>query len=416
MARAAVGDETSRCVQELLAQGVDLRQHTSVACATDLVALVQALDDETFNLYGISCGTRLALVTMRVYPNAGIRSVILDSTYPVGLPGCERYPSEPHEVVMQIFADCHLDPVCNAACPNLQACFIALLAALEAQPFVVNDEITVTADDVAEVMQVISSAVAMAPYIPQMIAGLEAGDAMTCPGIVSGELLTPASARAATPEAALPALATPDAATLVVKGEEAQAAALREVVRAFMHGIGIGDTSQALTSALAFLSEVTFAIYQLSTGPANELTVRLLLLDQLPATRATLAQFVERAFTDPVLAGEQAPLRQIFAACKLWPGGRAPSYANLPVSSDLPTLSQAGTYDMQAPLSWNTQAFVTFPNTGLVIAPMSGHGVLAYHQECITQIAGDFLDNPVSLPDDSCVAAYYPEWALPDAT
>lgn len=50
MARAAVGDETSRCVQELLAQGVDLRQHTSVACATDLVALVQALDDETFNL------------------------------------------------------------------------------------------------------------------------------------------------------------------------------------------------------------------------------------------------------------------------------------------------------------------------------------------------------------------------------
>ena len=87
MARAAVGDETSRCVQELLAQGVDLRRYTSVACATDLVALVQALDDETFNLYGISCGTRLALVTMRVYSNAGIRSVILDSTYPVGPPG-----------------------------------------------------------------------------------------------------------------------------------------------------------------------------------------------------------------------------------------------------------------------------------------------------------------------------------------
>ncbi|MCA9878857.1 MAG: alpha/beta hydrolase [Thermomicrobiales bacterium] len=489
VARAAVSDETTRCVQELLAQGVDLRQYNSMASATDLVALMQALDYETFNLYGISYGTRLALVTMRDYPNAGIRSVILDSTYPVGLPGFERYPSEPHEVVIQLFADCYLDAACNEAYPNLKARFIALLASLENQPLVVTDEMVITADDVVAVMQVISSAVAVAPYIPKMIAELEAGDATTYLGIVSGDLLTPtALAASATPEPGLAAATTSIDATPVADDEEVQAAVLRRVVQTFLQQIGIGDPGAALTPAQAFLSEVTFAINQLSTGPANELTVRLLLLDQLPATRATLAQFVDRAFTDPALADEQASLRQIlatmtdadvaavfdylagplqvanptssnefmyysvecnesapfqsfertietaleleipalglntvaslgqiFAVCEIWPGGRAPSYANLPVSSEIPTLIFAGTYDMQTPLSWNKQAFVTLPNAGLVIVPMSGHGVLTYHPECITQISNDFMANPGYLPDDRCVAAYYPAWALPDA-
>ena len=204
-ARAAVGDETLRCVEELLAQGVDLRQYNSIASATDLIALMQALDYDTFNLYGISYGTRLALVTMRDYPNAGIRSVILDSTYPVGLPGFERYPAEPHEVVIQLFADCFLDPVCNDAYPNLKARFIALLATLERQPLVVNDEITVTDDDVVELMQSISSMVAVAPYIPKMIAELELGNPTTYLGIISGELLaTPTAGPQATPEVATP--------------------------------------------------------------------------------------------------------------------------------------------------------------------------------------------------------------------
>ena len=70
---------------------------------------------------------------------------------------------------------------------------------------------------------------------------------------------------------------------------------------------------------------------------------------------------------------------------------------------------------MQTPLSWNKQAFVSLPNSGLVIVPMAGHGVLTFHPECVTQIADDFLNNPGYVPDDSCVANYYPTWALPDA-
>ena len=85
------------------------------------------------------------------------------------------------------------------------------------------------------------------------------------------------------------------------------------MVEAFLQGIGVGETSQGLTPAQVFLAEVTYAINQLATGPSNELTSRLFLLDQLPATRVTLSQFVERAFTDPALADEQASLRQILS-------------------------------------------------------------------------------------------------------
>jgi pimeloyl-ACP methyl ester carboxylesterase len=484
-AREAVGDDTLRCIEELLAQGADLRQYNSMASATDLIALMQALEYDSFNLYGISYGTRLALVTMRDYPNAGIRSVVLDSTYPVGLPGFERYPAEPHEVVIQLFADCFLDPVCNEAYPNLKARFIALLDSLEHQPIVVSDEISITQDDVVELMQSISSMVAVAPYIPKMIAELEVGDPTTYLGIISGELLAPTDpGPQATPEAA-----TPEAAATPISVDEATQVVLRTVVETFLQGIGIGDTSEGLTPAQAFLAEVTYAINQLPTGPSNELAARLLLLDQLPATRSTLSQFIERAFTDPVLADEQASLRQIlstmtdadvdavfnylaaplqvtnptssnefmyysvechesapfqsfertietaveleipelglntvpslaqiFAVCEIWPSGHASAYANLPVSSDIPTLILAGTYDMQTPLSWNKQAFVTLPNSGLVIAPMSGHGVLTFHQACATQIADAFMDDPGYMPDDRCVADYYPQWVLPDAS
>ncbi|MFT4038740.1 MAG: alpha/beta hydrolase [Thermomicrobiales bacterium] len=487
-ARAAVGDETLRCVQELLAQGVDLRQYTSVASATDLMALMQALEYDEFNLYGISYGTRLALVTMREYPDAGIRSVILDSTYPVGLHGFERFPSEPHEVVIQLFADCHLDPVCNGAYPHLKARFIALLAALEAQPLVVNEEITITESDLIELMQAISSAVAMAPYIPKMIAELEAGDPTTYLGLVSGELLAPPDVEATDDAGATPEAAPEGADATPVDPQEAQAVVLRDVVSAFLTRIGVGDVDQAVTPAQAFLAEVTYAIGNLPTAPANELTIRLLLLDQLPATRDTLTRFVELAFDDPALAAEQAalrdlvpamsdadidtvfaylaeplqvvnptasnefmfnavechesvpfqsyertietaleleipelglntvaPLASMFAICEVWPGGRAPDSADLPVSSEIPALIFAGTYDMQTPLSWNKQAYVTLANAGLVIFPMSGHGVLTVHTACATQIANAFLDDPIYLPDSRCVADYFPVWALPDA-
>jgi pimeloyl-ACP methyl ester carboxylesterase len=72
----------ARSCRDLLAsQGFDLTAYNTIASAGDLSDLRQALGYSQWNLYGISYGTRLALVTMRAFPE-GIRSVVLDSVIP----------------------------------------------------------------------------------------------------------------------------------------------------------------------------------------------------------------------------------------------------------------------------------------------------------------------------------------------
>ena len=70
------------CRDRLIGEGVNLKAYTSAENAADLNALRQALGYEEWNLYGISYGTRLALTAMRDHPE-GIRSVVLDSAYPL---------------------------------------------------------------------------------------------------------------------------------------------------------------------------------------------------------------------------------------------------------------------------------------------------------------------------------------------
>ena len=63
-------------------EGIDLTDYHSEASAADLDELRQALGYEQWNVLGVSYGARLALATMRSYPD-GVRSVILDSVYDV---------------------------------------------------------------------------------------------------------------------------------------------------------------------------------------------------------------------------------------------------------------------------------------------------------------------------------------------
>ncbi len=475
-ARLRVSDDMARCAQELLAQGIDLRQYNSVNNARDTVALVKSLGYDAYNLYGISYGTRLALVTMREFPDSNLRSVVLDSTYPPGLPGFELYPSEPHEVVIQLFADCFLDPVCNDAYPNLKARFIALLDRLESEPLDLGEGVVIEASDVVEIMQGINGMVQIAPYIPRMIDELEHGEATTFIGIASGTLFQ-GETSGADPEAT--PVADDDAAVV----DDSIPALIEE----FAISVGVGSDADSLSPAQAWLSMVLGRVAALPEGQAGELLIRLFFLDKLPKTRETLTRFVELAFAapedrvvraallervrafsdedvaevfsylrepaqavDPTAGGvnpfmfnsvechESVPFQQFdrvvetaveldipelglntiagiadqFATCEVWPSGRASEVANRPVSSVVPTLILAGTYDLQTPLSWNKEAFVHLPNAGLLIFPMSGHGVITF-SGCARQVTAEFIDDPIYYPDSSCIADLYPQWALP---
>lgn len=73
------------------ANGVDLTQYNPTNNGRDVATLAAALGYDTFNLYGLSYGTKLGQEVIRQNP-PGLRSVILDSVITPCLEFCERMP------------------------------------------------------------------------------------------------------------------------------------------------------------------------------------------------------------------------------------------------------------------------------------------------------------------------------------
>jgi pimeloyl-ACP methyl ester carboxylesterase len=125
-----------KCRERLAQSGVNLAAYTSAANAADLNDLRIALGYDTWNLYGISYGTRLALTTMRDFPE-GIRSVILDSTYPLQAALDVDVPASAARVFTVFFDGCAADTACNQGFPNLETRFYELVDRLNKEPVTV---------------------------------------------------------------------------------------------------------------------------------------------------------------------------------------------------------------------------------------------------------------------------------------
>ncbi len=466
-ARLAVGADTRRCVHELTARGVDLRQYNSVASANDAVALMDSLGYSTYNLFGISYGTRLALVMMRDHPDAGFRSVVLDSSFPPEIPGFERFVTEAHEVVMQLFADCKVDPMCDDAYPNLKERFKTLLRDAKVSPIAGSDGTIVNAIDLVDVVTGISSYTESAAYIPLMIAELEQGDTTTYNAIISGSIvgIDTSSEDTASDNAAPPPVAEVTPALPAVVDTEANA------------------------QAEAFIASVEARASQLSPDESDTVLTLLTWLDKVPQTRESLESFIEKSFSgegqtanreallaelaglsdaavgrvfsimansvdlidiftiglnsqmfNSVECNEEAPFEDFsnaianaealeipelsygaisfmarqFATCEFWPSGRANDIESEAVVSDIPTLIMAGNYDFQTPVSWNRSAFVNLSSSFYVQFPSSGHGVIAQSQ-CAKDVAREFIDTPFKQPNSGCTADLWPIWAMPSS-
>ncbi len=121
------------CHDRLVRAGIDLNAYTTPDDAADVADLRKALGYASMNLYGVSYGTRLALTTMRLYPQ-GLRSVVLDS---VVEPQSDNF-SDPMRSLKRsfdtLFAGCAADAACNKAYPRLDQTFYALVTRLNSKP------------------------------------------------------------------------------------------------------------------------------------------------------------------------------------------------------------------------------------------------------------------------------------------
>ncbi len=120
------------CRQQDLAD-VDLRLFTTSASAADLNALRVGLGYDEWNILGVSYGSKLALVSMRDFPE-GIRSVILDSNVPMQSHLWRDLPFTRSRAFRLLFDTCTADTDCNAAYPNLESTFYTTIEQMNAHP------------------------------------------------------------------------------------------------------------------------------------------------------------------------------------------------------------------------------------------------------------------------------------------
>ncbi|MCP5067523.1 MAG: alpha/beta hydrolase [bacterium] len=124
------------CRDTLLEEGFDLGSYHSDASSADLTDLRRVLGLDTWNLYGISYGTKLALSTLRNAPE-GIRSVVLDSTYPPGIQSFDHRTLNLVRALKVLFEACASDPACATAYPDPKETFFAALEDLQGNPLTV---------------------------------------------------------------------------------------------------------------------------------------------------------------------------------------------------------------------------------------------------------------------------------------
>ncbi len=122
------------CKRTLTDQGIDLGTYTSAATAADVADIASAMDFESFNLYGSSYGTLLALTVMRDFP-AGVRSVILDGVLPLQINRYETYYAEWAAAFDRFFRHCEADLVCSRHYPDLEETFWGAVDRYTADPF-----------------------------------------------------------------------------------------------------------------------------------------------------------------------------------------------------------------------------------------------------------------------------------------
>ncbi len=335
-----VREALAECQSQLLEAGIDLTAYNSVENAADIEDLRQTLGYDQWNLYGNSYGTRLALTIMRDHP-AGLRSVILDSPFPLQVNLSVEGPANFDRAFDMLFDACTNDPVCDAAYPNLREVFFEVRDQLDAEPVTlpVLNPLSGESYDVAfngkRFLGVFSQALYNAellPTLPEAIYDTQAGNyevatLLTTVSIVTSEFL-----------------------------------------------------SAGMNISVQCNEEIVFS-------DPNE-------------AAAAVAAYPEYGdlYNNSITVGDFAS-----SVCADWVTSNVDPMENQAVVSDVPTLILVGDFDPITPPAWGQLTQETLANSYLYEFPGLSHGVTVSN-DCPQEIMLDFLSAPTEAPDSSCIA------------
>jgi len=163
----SIAEQVDACVASLPG---DPRFYTTSVAVRDLDAVREALGYPTWNLYGISYGTRVAQHYLRRYPER-TRAVIIDGVVPPTLPLGPRISLDAQAALELVFERCAADPACDARFPGLDFSFDALRAELAARPQEVHfpDPLNATPTTIMLDAEAFANAVHLLSYMPETV-------------------------------------------------------------------------------------------------------------------------------------------------------------------------------------------------------------------------------------------------------
>jgi pimeloyl-ACP methyl ester carboxylesterase len=304
-----------RCRARLVAEGVDLDAYRTASIAADVADLRVALGYESWNLWGSSYGTRVALAVLRDDPE-GVRSVVLEGAYPMDADAYADTVDAGLAALEHLFDRCEAEPTCAAAYPDLAVTFTDTVLELDQDPALLADEDGTQLDGIAFADAVISGLgqSRVIPLIPAWITAIAAGDDEPLEGLVER----------------------------TGYGHEAL------------------DDSEPVFYLIECAEEVAHSALA-DTDPA-----------EVPGVLGVDGSNLAAVGQADVVAGT-------VAACEIWSPTPADAREDEPVHSDVPALVLAGTFDPATPPWWGERVVSTLTRATLLRLPTLGHDTIDAH-------------------------------------
>lgn len=326
-------DTIHQCLQEVRRQGFKQSDYSTTHSAADLSQLMRALGYEQWNVMGVSYGTRLALEWLR-RDGTSIRSLILDSVYPLNKGLLNERPELLHRSLQNLWANCARGDICNdpqllGDTQHIEQRFWQAMDRLAANPITLSASnwqgdwpVRVVLND-QRFLSVVYSA-QYDSYLHSVII-----DAIN-----------------------------------EINGEQRGQEALEQVVE---HSVN-GELSSE------FNTLVYLAIECGETPPINEQEY-----NQTSAKYPKLQQYTRFDWR--------------YDVCKDFSARKDLQEFHRVFAFDTPTLMLAGELDPVTPVTWARQLQQQARNSQLLVMPSLGHGVTA-SSECIHTLLHTFLDAP----------------------
>lgn len=162
------------CGRRWAASGTDLSRYNAREVALDVQDLRNLLHLSSFDIYGVSYGTRIGFAVLTHAPQ-GVRAAVLDSVWPPEAMWAQGGPQMISDAVKVLFKRCAEDAKCRAAYPDPAGKLDGLARRLLDGP-IVTPRRTYTADDLGGFLmdQIYSNAGAKG--LPRDVYALAAGD------------------------------------------------------------------------------------------------------------------------------------------------------------------------------------------------------------------------------------------------